>query len=742
MKFRLFLIFLFLNAMAQAAQHFESTVLATNGYSDYRIYHQPNASWAEKECAEILRSYFKRVTDVDLPVQTELTPEYWSIILKISPSSRKRKSSLNDDFEIRNEARNLIISASTSEGLYNATYQFIESVLGCKKWAPNEEAFCPKNQNLVLDLPFQFKSQRAFVYREVYGLANLDKEYLRWHQLDNLNENWLLWGHSFENLVPSSLFERHPEYFAYFEGKRTPKQLCLTNEAVFELSKEKIRALLKLHPASKYISVSPNDTGEYCQCETCSIVSKKEGGPQGPLIQFVNRIAKRFPEYKIATIAYQQYRNAPLKTRPAKNVVVLVSTIEVNQNQPIEIDPSAENFRKTINDWLNRSPQVWIWDYYAQFTNYLAPFPDYSNLGPNVAYYHAQGVKGVFAQMAEHHYSDLSELKSYLLAKSLSNPLIDIQKLTSEFLNGYYGPNAQIVEQYIVGLLEKVKESEARLDVYGSPVLARKSFLPSPFLESNRKKLENALADTQEDLYRNRMERLLLSTLYAQLQQARQLGYQPYGIYQEEEGKVHISPQIRKDVSRFFQILDKNKITQLAEYGLSASQYKKEWNSLLSLPPQTNKARGIIPKFKTNWIPDYPAVAQWTLTDGMHGFLDFSYNWLLFEQSVEFTMDVAAIKPINSISVRFLEDPNHWIYLPSTIEIWTSQNGIDYKLAAKESHIQGSEKQERQMKSFQFSIGEDFSYIKLKASTADNLSLKKSIVDKKPILALDEIFIQ
>ncbi|WP_459084892.1 DUF4838 domain-containing protein [Chryseobacterium sp. A301] len=728
--------------MAQAAQHFESTVLASGGSSDYQIYHRPNATFAEKECAEILRSYFKRVTDFDLPIQTELTPEYWSILVKISPSSSKRKSSLNDDFEIRNEARNLIISASTSEGLYNATYQFIESVLGCKKWAPNEEAFCPEIENLVLDLPFKIKSKRAFAYREVYGLANLDKEYLRWHQLQNLNENWLLWGHSFENLVPSSLFDRHPDYFAYFEGKRTPKQLCLTNEAVFELSKQKIKALLKLHPEAKYISVSPNDTGEYCQCETCSLVSKKEGGPQGPLIQFVNRIAKRFPEYKIATIAYQQYRNAPLKTKPAKNVVVLVSTIEVDRSQPIEKEPSAQNFRKTLNDWLSRSPEVWIWDYYAQFTNYLAPFPDYANLGPNIAYYHTQGVKGVFAQMAEQHYSDLSELKSYLLAKSLSNPNSDIQKLTSEFLKGYYGPNAQIVEEYIADLLNKVKESEARLDVYGNPVMALKTFLPSSFLESNRNKLENAIASTQEEIYHTRIERLLLSTIYAQLQQARQLGYQPYGLYQEEQGKVYSSPQIRKEVSRFFQIVDKNKITQLAEFGLSASQYKKEWNSLLNHPPQINKARGIIPKFETNWIPDYPAVEERTLTDGIHGFLDFSYNWLLFEQSVEFTMDVAAISPINSISVQFLEDPNHWIHLPSTIEIWTSHNGIDYKLAAQENHIQGSEKEEIQIKSFHFSMGEDFRYLKLKASTADILSLKKSTVDKKPILALDEIFIQ
>ena len=728
--------------MPYAAQQFESTVLASNGNSEYQIYHSSNSLLAEKECAEILRSYFKRVANVDLPIRSELTSEYWSIILKIAPLSGKDLQSSSKGFEIRNDARNLIISASTNEGLYSATYQFIESVLKCRKWAPNEEAFCPKIKNLVLDLPFHFKSKREFNYREVYGLSSLDKEYLRWHQLHNLNENWLLWGHSFENLIPSSIFAAHPDYFAFYENKRTPKQLCLTNEAVFELSKKKIKELLLLHPEAKYISVSPNDNDAYCQCDNCSLISKEEKGPQGPLIQFVNRVAKEFPNYKIATLAYQQYRSAPLKTRPAENVVILVSTIEVDRKLPIEIEPSAKNFRKILSDWLSISPEVWIWDYYTQFTNYLAPFPDYGNLSPNLNYYHRRGVKGLFAQMAEQQYSDLSEHKSYLLAKLLSDPNSDVQKLTSEFLSGYYGPYADVVENYISNLVKRAKQSKSRLDIYGSPVLARTSFLPSSFLESSRKDIENALLSTPEKIYHKRLEKLLLSILYAQLQQARQLGFEPFGIYEEVQGKVQIRPQIRDDVSRFFRIIDKNKITQLAENGLSSQQYKKEWNALLNQPAQINKARGIIPKFETKWIPDFPAVGDKTLTDGMRGFGDFSYNWLLFEESVELTIDLAEIKPIHLISVGFLEDPTHWIHLPSTIEIWTSHNGVDFELAAKRKNRNESQSTKSQIKSFRFKTSKDFRYLKLKASMADNLSLKNSILDKKPILAMDEIFLQ
>lgn len=117
-------------------------------------------------------------------------------------------------------------------------------------------------------------------------------------------------------------------------------------------------------------------------------------------------------------------------------------------------------------------------------------------------------------------------------------------------------------------------------------------------------------------------------------------------------------------------------------------------------------------------------------------------HWLLFEESVELTKDLAEIKPIHLISVGFLEDPTHWIHLPSTIEIWTSHNGVDFELAAKRKNRNESQSTKSQIKSFRFKTSKDFRYLKLKASMADNLSLKNSILDKKPILAMDEIFLQ
>src|SRR5690606_34455717 len=144
--------------------------------------------------------------------------------------------------------------------------------------------------------------------------------------------------------------------------------------------------------------ISPNDNSSHCECGLCSAVNRVEGGPQGTLIQFVNIIAARYPEKTFTTISYGATARAPLRTKPLANVIILLSNIEIFRNEPVETGKSAAAFRNNLKDWLQITPHVYVWDYYTQFTNYLAPFPDFPNAGSNVHFYKKNKIKGVFAQ--------------------------------------------------------------------------------------------------------------------------------------------------------------------------------------------------------------------------------------------------------------------------------------------------------------------------------------------------------
>ena len=112
--------------------------------------------------------------------------------------------------------------------------------------------------------------------------------------------------HTFNRLVPwQEYFATHPEYYAELNGKRIIDQLCLSNPEVLKLTIAKLKEAILAEPEKKYWSVSQNDNFSYCQCENCKKIIAEEKSPAGPVIRFVNEVAKHFPDKIISTLAYQ-----------------------------------------------------------------------------------------------------------------------------------------------------------------------------------------------------------------------------------------------------------------------------------------------------------------------------------------------------------------------------------------------------------------------------------------------------
>lgn len=167
-------------------------------------------------------------------------------------------------------------------------------------------------------------------------------------------------------------------------------------------------------PDKKYWSVSQNDNFSYCQCENCQKIIAEEKSPAGPVIRFVNEVAKHFPGKIISTLAYQYSRHAPVITKPADNVQVMLCTIELNRSKPIDEDSTSKSFVKDIVDWGKICHNIYLWDYTIDFAHTVCPFPNLHVLQPNIQFFMKNNVRSQFQQTNVSRGQEFSELKLLL----------------------------------------------------------------------------------------------------------------------------------------------------------------------------------------------------------------------------------------------------------------------------------------------------------------------------------------
>ena len=289
-----------------------------------------------------------------------------------------------------------------------------------------------------------------------------------------------LFVHTFSKLVPpAKYFGTHPEYFSLVAGKRQNgyAQLCCTNEDVVRICTEEIRAAMKAQPDATVFSVSQNDTDKQCECPRCQALAKQEDSQGAPVLFLVNRVAeaveKEFPGKSVETLAYQWTRRAPKHMRPRPNVIVRLCSIECCFSHPLATCDSRANraFREDLQAWSKVSDRLWIWDYTTDFANYLLPFPNQRVRRPNIRFFEANHVKGIFEQDTyETPNSELAALGGYLTAKFLWDADYDQDRAMNEFLEGYYGKAARPIRRYIDLLHDKVERENIHVHIYDSPM--------------------------------------------------------------------------------------------------------------------------------------------------------------------------------------------------------------------------------------------------------------------------------
>ena len=415
------------------------------------------------------------------------------ISLCINCRKREQAAGLNaqtlapsaESFYLTPGENTFFIIGGGARGTLYGVYELLDR-LGCR-WFTPEVTHIPRRQDL--DLPDEpVSGQPAFEYRDILCWDIADPLWVVRNRLngffspvpDYLGGHDTLWhaAHTAFNLVPpATYFAAHPEYYSEIEGVRrhVAGQLCLTHPDVLRIATESLLAVMRARPDVKLFSVSQMDWSGWCECAECRQAVKEMGAQSGLYLRFINAIAdqtsREFPDKLVTTLAYHYTEappNIPIPLHP--NVRVQMCPIGTCQIHPFETcgSPQNERFLDRIRGWSTMTDQLYIWHYATDFSHYSLPLPNLRQLHENIRFYKQHGVRGLFMQ--GNGFSELSDLKGYLVARMLWDPDTKLDTILDEFLPAVYGAAAGEIRAYIDGLQQATeKDMTHHLGCYEPP---------------------------------------------------------------------------------------------------------------------------------------------------------------------------------------------------------------------------------------------------------------------------------
>lgn len=719
--------------------------LVTNGNTKHVIVLPEGASKNETRAARQLQDYLKRLSGASFKVisETALTTQP-AIFIGNTEHAEKYAKQKNESFIIATDDKNVYIKGGGGKAVLYGVYTLLEDYFGCRKYA-GDPTYVPANKNLRISQQLNDKQEPAFIYRETYYPPAFDNEYLEWHKLHRFEDLWGVWGHSFFKIVPpKTYFATHPEYYALVNGKRQATQLCLSNEAVFNITVDYLRKAITDNPDALYWSISAEDGPGFCTCDKCS----KEESTTGSLIRFVNRVAAKFPQQQFTTLAYQYTAKPPQKIKPAANVYIMLSSIDAYRQEPLSTTASAAAFRKNLGGWGALTGNLFLWDYTTQFTNYLAPFPDYNNLQPNLQYLKENKIKGIFSQGSGDTYGDMSVFNSYVQAKLLWNPALKYEEVSNDFLNGYYGKAGPFIGQYMQALTTRMRNTKTQLDIYGNPVNNYNNYLSAEAIDEYSSLLDKAeKAAEGNNTFLNRIYIARLPLEYTVLQQSRFFGAEPNGyLTKKGENDYVVNPGWPERVKKFVALSKTAGAKEFSEGGITPDAYQQQWETIFSRPWVKSLAFQAPVKLVNTYSEEYPAKKEKTLTDGLKGDNDFSINWLfIYGKDLIATVDLGKTQSVREVQMNFLEDPRHYIFNPADIVIETSEDGVTFKPAGKQViKPLTDETYEVKSNNYRFQLsGVNTRYIRVTGRCLPDIpSWRAASPGKRPALCCDEITVQ
>lgn len=617
-----------------------------------------------------------------------------------------------DGFYLSSSGSYLHIVGNEGKGTIYGVISLLEDYFGIHYYAENS---CTINKHRDMVVPSGIKrlDNPAFKYRQTSTYSLSDPLYKLWHRLESPSDIFAggLWVHTFNRILPASEFgEKHPEYYSFINGMRRPgdaSQWCLTNPDVFETVAHRIDSIFRKYPDKKTISISQNDSQNHCFCDACQEIDNREGSPSGSIIYFLNKLAERFPDKEFSTLAYLYSVMPPKNIKPLPNVNIMLCDIDCYREVTIPENNSGRKFLEALEGWSKISDNIFVWDYGTNFDNYISPFPNFHILQPNMVLFHKNNATMHFSQINSVKGGNFSELRSYLVAKLMWNPYIDVDSLIRSFLNGYYGDAASFLYQYIKIQEGALLGSNIPLWIYDTPITHKTGMLNPQLMKRYQELFDHAESAVKNDtLLLNRVREARLPIMYAGLEIARTNPIEdPAPLFDKLE-------LFRQRAAKLGVMIFNERYNTIEEYCTLYAQRNLAQQ-------KTNVAKGAPVKFISKPDAPYDKIADKALTDGLYGGASYNESWVGWEgRDGEFIIDLGKKKGIEEVEVDFLHSLGAWILLPKSITCYTSVDNKHYTMLGRKDI---GESRDREVKFVNIKVASDEKmearYVKIKVAT-------------------------
>ena len=658
--------------------------LVENGKSKARIV-VTTTEKADSTAAVLLQDFVNRITQTKLPIVSVAQLDrrlYKNDIFIGNGLSNKALVTdqlTEDGFLITTEDGHLRIINGGDKGSIYGVVTLLEKYCGVNYWGEKEYSLTPSKD---LNLPkIHLAENPGFRYRQsqFYGMRDdADPIYRLWMRLDEPKDYFAAgyWVHTFNRLLPAAVYGKdHPEYYAYFNGKRHPgtaSQWCLTNPEILDIVAARVDSIFKANPGCNTISISQNDSQSYCQCDKCKAINEREGAPSGSIIYFLNKLAERFPDKEFSTLAYLYSMNPPKYIKPLPNVNIMLCDIDCCREVTLTENASGQAFMKAMKGWSEKTNNIFVWDYGINFDNYLVPFPNFHIMAENIRLFKEHHTQMHFSQIAGSRGGDFAEMRTWLAAKLMWNPEADMEELLQTFIKGYYGEAAPFIYRYVKMIEGALMGSGQRLWIYDSPVSHKYGMLKTVLM--NRYK---DLFDQAEEAVKND------STLLARVQRTR-LPLQYSELEIERTNPEKNFEDLTKKLDYFEQQVKRFNVPTLNERSNSPVEYCQLYRQRYMPRQEKNLAAGAQISYIQAPHARYAEMAKKSLTDELFGGQSFTESWVGWEGTDgSFVVDLGEEKEISSVETDFLHQLGQWILLPREVSYATSTDGEHFTPAGK-----------------------------------------------------------
>ncbi len=429
-----------------------------------------------------------------------------------------------DSFEIIVTDANVTLRANSERAVFFMVFEFLRQHLGCQ-WLSSDEEVVPKQDRIALQ-PGRTLMVPAFDYFHLYNLEATSGYHQ--YQIRGYGTLRFTGNHTLYPLLQKAGAANPHFYPMNDKGERKANNLhfCYLADGIVDALTEALAAEVEQRKGNVedyiYFAGMGDWYGGTCQCPACKAVYEEEAwqhpdgrrlpGVTATLLRMINataeKLEQRYPGVQVGTFAYMSLEAPPAKTVPGRNVHIWVPRLRHDTIRPVD-DPQSGNasYFGNLQRWCELAPgRVHVWDYGGSFDNFLMPFPALRSIARNIQVYHRLGVAGV---MVQGNYvstgGDQNVLKNAVFAQLLWDPQQDAEKLIDDFCRTYYGPAADLVQQYLRTLEAGARKPGKPIDEMAN---ARKAFLTDELLAELEALIARAVTAAGAEPYIRRVREL------------------------------------------------------------------------------------------------------------------------------------------------------------------------------------------------------------------------------------------